>query len=377
MRIVHVISGLALGGAERSLLRLVQASRRHEHSVISLAAGGGLAPQIRAAGVPLTELGLGRSLAAAAGLRRVGEALRHAHADVVQGWMYHANLAASAAALAGYSRAPVLWGVRQTLSRLSNVPLATRAVIVAGAALRFQPRLIIYNSHAAAADHRRIGYGTAKARVIVNGVDTERLAPVSGLRAESRRRLALDDDAIVAVRLARNDPMKDHETLLAAFALAAEREPRLHLLLAGEGMTLGDPSLARLVRSTPAGGRIHLCGPQADPAWLLHAGDVAVSSSAHSEGFPNALAEGMACGLCAVGTDIGETAAIIGDRGRIVPVRDPAALGAVLLRLAEMGPDARRAMGASDRARVRHRYGLGAWAAAFDAAWTSVARDAS
>jgi glycosyltransferase involved in cell wall biosynthesis len=67
-------------------------------------------------------------------------------------------------------------------------------------------------------------------------------------------------------------------------------------------------------------------GRRNDVARLFAAADFVVSSSCFGEGFSNVLAEGMACGLPAVATDVGDARSIVADSGMIVPARDPRAL---------------------------------------------------
>jgi glycosyltransferase involved in cell wall biosynthesis len=137
--------------------------------------------------------------------------------------------------------------------------------------------------------------------------------------------------------------MKDHESFFAAMAGL----PDLRALLIGPGTEKlpNTPNVARL-------------GRRSDVAHLLAAADIVVSSSAFGEGFSNALAEGMACGLPAVATDVGDAALIVGDTGLIVPARDPRALAAAIRALAGEGAAGRAERGTSARARIVANFGM-------------------
>ena len=374
MRVVHVISNLGLGGAETMLVRLVrqQAGGTIEHAVISFLAGGVYTQTLRDLGVEVIELEGTRSLRSAALLRPLGAALARARPDLVQGWMYHGNVAASLAAIVGSCRAPVLWGIRQTLERLGDNRPLTRGVILAGSALGFQPRRIVYNSTLAAEQHEAFWYPKAKRVAIYNGVDTRRFRPDAAARVAARVGLGLAPDAEVIGRVARNDPMKDHATLFKAFGLLAARRPRAHLVVVGTGMEAADAELAQLAQLTGAAGRVQFLGPRRDLEELVPGFDVAVSSSRMSEGFQNVLAEAMACGVPAVSTDIGEAATIIGDPARLVPRLDPGALAAAVGAVLDLTAEQRQEMGRQDRERIVARFEIGAAAAQFEAVWREV-----
>ena len=374
MRVVHVISNLGIGGAETMLVRLVRehAGTTLSHSVVSFLPGGVYAPVLRELGADVIELEGTRSLSAAALLRPLGAALARAKPDLVQGWMYHGNIAASLAAMLGYYRAPVLWGIRQTLERLGDNRPLTRGVILAGSALGFHPRRIVYNSTVAAEQHEAFWYPKSKRVTIYNGVDTKRFRPNVPARLSARAGLGLAPDAEVIGRVARNDPMKDHATLFKAFQLLAARRPSAHLVVVGTGMDTSDRELAQLAHLTGAPERVHFLGPRRELEDLVPAFDVAVSSSRMSEGFQNVLAEAMACGVPAVSTDIGEAGTIIGDPARLVPRLDPGALAAAVSAILDLSAEQRRQLGRQDRERIVARFEIGAAAAQFEAVWRSV-----
>jgi glycosyltransferase involved in cell wall biosynthesis len=100
---------------------------------------------------------------------------------------------------------------------------------------------------------------------------------------------------------------------------------------------------------------------------LYAAADCVLSTSAFGEGFPNVIAEGMAAGLPAVATDVGDTRLIVGDAGIVVRPRDAAALAAALDAIAGAGPGERALRAGTARTRIEQRFSLARCVAAFDA----------
>jgi glycosyltransferase involved in cell wall biosynthesis len=192
---------------------------------------------------------------------------------------------------------------------------------------------------------------------IPNGVDPMQFRPDAAARQEVRRELGLPPGSLLVGLAARLDPMKDHGTFLAAAGRVARQESSVHFALAGAGVGRGSKSLGAALADPPLAERIHLLGERHDMPRLTAAFDIACSSSC-SEAFPNAVAEAMACGAVCVATDAGDTAAILGGTGIVVPPRSSEALTLGLLRAISMSPAERLALGQSARERVIQEYTL-------------------
>jgi glycosyltransferase involved in cell wall biosynthesis len=99
-------------------------------------------------------------------------------------------------------------------------------------------------------------------------------------------------------------------------------------------------------------------GERSDIPRLLAAADLVVSSSAYGEGFSNAIAEGMACGLVPVTTDVGDARDIVGETGEVVKPGEPEALSRAMARVLALDPEVRMARGGEARGRIERLYSL-------------------
>lgn len=380
MKIVHVINCLDVGGAETMLLRLLSQVNRTRYcpEVISLTDLGNIADTLREHEIPVRALGLRRDavVPAAASVFRLAGWLRRAEADLVQTWMYHSNVIGGVAAkLAG--RAPLIWSVRQTNVDLASVRFRT-SLIARGAALlsKAVPSHILYNSHVSRRAHAALGYADGRSSVIANGFDLAVFKPSATARASVRRELGLEADAPLVGLIARYDPQKDHSTFAAAAGLIQGQHPTAHFLLAGLGVDAANTALTTAIADAGITDRCHLLGHRSDMPDLLAALDVACSSSI-GEGFPNTVGEAMACGVACVVTDVGDSALLVGDTGRVVPSMQPESLAAEVSSLLSLSNDARRSKGLAARKRIASQYSLPAIADEFQTLWESIAASSS
>jgi glycosyltransferase involved in cell wall biosynthesis len=365
VRVLHVITDLDVGGAENMLHALLAASDPGlSHAVVSLMAPGPVAARIERLGVPVHALGIRRDRPDPRRLLALAAHLRASRPDVIQTWMYHADLLGGLAGRLA-TRAPVVWGIHNLSLDAATTRGTTRAIVSACARLsRLVPARIVCVSRAARDVHVAAGYAAERFEVIPNGFDLGRFRPDAAARAEVRAEVGVPDGALLIGHLARVAPPKDPVTFLRAAGRVAPRLPSARFLLAGEGATAESPALARAIEEARLGDRVQLLGRRDDVPRLLNALDVSTLSSS-GEAFPLVVGEAMACGVPCVASDVGDSAFLLGDTGQTFPPGDADALAARWEALAGLGPEGRRRLGAAARRRIEARFALPRIAAAY------------
>lgn len=354
IRVAYLIDRLQRAGAQAHLGQLVSRldPRGFEPEVFCLLAGGPVAEEMKARGVPVEVLGLGRLYGprALAELVRLARRLRRRRIDVLHTYLVSANIYGTIAARmarvavitsrrdTGFSRN---WRLRLVEERLIN-PLVDRVVAVSPAV--------------AALTLREHGVPPGRLVTIENGVDVEAWKPEGQPRAEARQELGLLEDEVAVGVIGHLSPVKGHADFLQAAARVSAEAPRTRFVLVGDGSLR--PTLEALAASLGLGARVVFAGTRADMPRVLSALDV-VAVPSHSEGMSNALLEAMAMALPVVATSVGGNPDVVRDgvTGRLVPPRDPAALARVLVELAAH-PASRQSLGRAARRHVADHLSL-------------------
>lgn len=355
--VLHVIPGLGRGGAEGALAALLTAPRAdpYPQAAVDLMTGGAYTPAIRAAGVPVHELGL-NLVNGPIVVVRLALLIRRLAPDIIQSWLFYGDLIVTLALyLSGRRRQTRLyWGIRASdISRRFN--WRSRLIVALCVRLSPLPDAAIANSHAGCRDHRQIGYRPPVFAVIPNGIDTARFKPDRDKRAHIRSALGIGENATFVIHVGRVSEMKDH----ASFFAVAEALPNLLFAVIGRGTdTLQAPT------------NVMRLGLREDMPAIYAAADYLVSTSLFGEGFPNVVAEAMACGVPAVATDVGDARDIVGDTGIVVPPSSPSAIVEALSRLT--GEDAARRQERSRlcRERITTHFPIERMVARFDALYS-------
>jgi len=375
VKIAHVITNLHAGGAQVMLRRLVERLDRlgHRNHVVSLAAVEGAVTDATT-GTSVESMGMAAGEWPVAAVRRLSRSLSAWHPDIVQTWLYHADLVGGLAARIGRV-APVVWGLHHVVQAGEPLKVSTRAVIRVNAWLSSRvPARIICCAYAAKAAHERLGYAVDKLVVIPNGFDTGRFRPDAAARAAVRTELGLSPGTDVVTMVARFHPHKDHRTFLAAAAKVVATKPATRFVLAGESVEWSNATLRQWIEDAGIATHVHLLGRRDDIARLMAGSDIVSVVSTSTEAMPLVIGEAMACGTPCVASDVGDCAHLIGDTGGVVPPRDAAALARAWTSLLEQSAAQRAALGARARARVCEGYDLDVCAARYVAVYEDARR---
>lgn len=291
-RVAFCITDLDAGGAERCLVTLARGLKRigWQPQVYCLSSGGVLVDQLTEHDVPVVCLGA-RSWKDAWTVTTLSRHMRRQRPLLLQTFLFHANLVGRCAA--AMARVPVVvsgirvaerekrWHLRW--DRLTQW-LVTTNVCVSESVAEFS----MYDA----------GIACEKLRVIPNGVEVDRFRHAVPADLSP---FGIGPDCRTLLAVGRLHEQKGHRILLEAAAPLLGQDPKLHLLIAGEGPLRSE--LERIVTAAPWGGRVHFLGPRDDIPRLMRAAAVFVLPSLW-EGMPNVVLEAMAAGVPIVATDV-------------------------------------------------------------------------
>jgi glycosyltransferase involved in cell wall biosynthesis len=374
LSIIHIISNLDTGGAEMMLYRLLSILDRElfEPAVISLTGIGPVGKKIERLRIPVLALRMRRNSPNPWHLFRLARWCRRSRADIVQTWMYHADLLGLLAAkLTGTPK--LVWTIRSADIPFNSYRPQTGLLAKLCSVLSSVPDGIVANSHAGIRHHAGLGYPPRQMRLIPNGFDVECFRPDAASRFAVRRELGLREETLVIGLVARWDSLKDHSMFMEAASSISRTHEDTRFVLVGRNIEWETEQLAALIRAAGLQDRMILLGEREDIPRLTAAFDIACSSSI-TEGFPTTIGEAMACGVPCVVTDVGDAAAIVGDTGRVVPAGDGVAFAQACKELISLGPNGRRDLGARGRERIINRYALSTVVKMYEDLYTSLGR---
>jgi glycosyltransferase involved in cell wall biosynthesis len=357
LSVLNAITGLNIGGAEMMLSRFVGSlgPSHYEPSVLSLMTPGVVAGLLAENNVPVHTLGLVRSGLAIRGVMGLRGAFVRSEADIIHGWMYHGNLAASIGAMI-HRRQPVVWSIHHSIDDISAEKSQTQRIIRLLAKCSGSVAAISYCSNAAASQHEALGFDPSKRAVIPNGVDCTFFRPDVSARARLVERYRIPAERLIVANVARAHPMKAHSMFVRVLAKLRDEGLDVHGLVVGAGHENAEARQA--MDECAMRDRITMPGPVSDVERILPGIDIFLLSSAWGEAFPLSVAEAMACGIPCIVTDVGDCRWLVGDDALVASPRDVERLSAAVRQLAQITHEERQQIGLAGRRRVIDLFSL-------------------
>lgn len=341
------------------LLKLLQEIDKgdFEVSVVSLSGRGAMADRFEAVGIPVFVCDMKPGRFSIPGIFRLIKYIYKIRPDIVQSWLYHADLLGGGVArILGFRH--IVWNIRNNnLDKDKNKAGTLFVARIAANLSNWIPQKIICNSINSAHIHQKYGFRGDIFAIIPNGFDLEHFRPNSLARESVRTELKLPASCQLVGLVARFDSQKNHKGFFDAARMLVHRVPEVYFMLVGTGINWENKDLVAFIGSQELTDSVRLLGQRDDIPRLTAALDVAVSAS-WGEGFPNTIGEAMACEVPCVVTDVGDCAEIVGETGWVAAPGDAAALShGMYAALTLPGPERAR-IGSMARARIADRYAI-------------------
>ena len=316
-KVVHIITGLEKGGAERFLYNLINKNLNNQinNTVISLMSEGYYGTLLEKKKIKVFNLNMSRGSIDFSALRKLREILIKQKPDIIQGWMYHGNLAALLGNIMVNRKLKLSWSIRLSLEIFNRMKLSTRIAIKFGSIFSRIPDSIIYNSIRSLNQHRHIGYSNSRDFFIPNGFDTDKWKPDKNLKLKLRNTLGISKSKKVIGYVGRGDDQKDLPTLFKAFDKICKTHKNIFLVAIGRNLKKYSTNNKNVI----------FLGQRSDIENLMKCFDLLCLSS-RAEGFPNVIGEAMSTGVPCITTDVGDARDIVGKTGWVSPPNNPKSL---------------------------------------------------
>jgi glycosyltransferase involved in cell wall biosynthesis len=371
MKVVHIITGLGDGGAEHVLFKICKYDIANKHLVISLKGPGKYSSLLSKLGIKVYCLNV-RFFSIYKFLFLI-KLLRSLKPDIVQTWLVHADFLGSIAArLAGINN--ILWNVRYSNIEIGKAKLTTIFIIKILSILSYLiPKFIIIVSKKAKKIYKIVGYNKKIFKFIPNGYDLSILKINKLQKINFRKKIKIKKNITLIGNVARYDPQKDHLNLLNALSLIREKNRNFFCVLVGSNVNQNNIDLISVIKRLKLSNHVKLLGQNNNISKVMNGLDIHVLSSSYGEGFPNVVAESMACGTPCIVTDVGDSALIVGKTGWVVPPKNSIRLAkAIEKALYEKNTNKWNKRCNKARLRIKNNYNISKMVRLYNKVWSKV-----
>lgn len=321
MKILHIISGLGIGGAENTLFNLVKHDRKNNHIIISLSRPIFFEKKLRKINIAVINFNFKKSFFK--NLYNIIFFIKKNKPDVIQSWMYHAEFLSIF--IKFFVSTKILWNIRNSTPYSKSFKLFTRILIFINAFFsNFVPSKIISCSKEATKNHIKIGYNKKIFFNIPNGVDLNKFI---------LKKKKIKKKYIIGC-VARWNPQKDHLNLIKALNnLLKVGHKNWKCLFVGKNVDNKNNYLKEKIKFYSINNYVKLLGPTKKIEKFYNKIDFLVLPSKDGEGFPNVILEAYASGVPCISTNIGDAKEVIDNKKYLIKPENDKLLSRAILKI--------------------------------------------
>lgn len=322
MKIVHIITSLNDGGAENTLYKICKYDKFNKHIVISFLNSGKYFYLLKRIGIEVYALDV--KFYSFYKIFILMKLLSSLKPNIIQTWLIHADLVGGLVSrLLGFKN--IIWNIRYSeIQKKNQVKLTKLLIVKIMARLSYiVPRSIVIVSKKAQKIYASEGYDKKKFHFIPNGYDLKILKNNYLQKIEFKQTLKTNKKIPIIGNISRFHPKKDHINLIKALSILKSKNINFFCVLFGTNVDKNNTELVSEIKNLGLNRNVRLFGQNDNVVKIFNGIDLFVQSSSYGEGFPNVVAESMACKTPCVVTNVGDSSFILGDTGWIVPPNNP------------------------------------------------------
>ena len=320
MKVLLLITGLGMGGAEKVVTSLADALVAKGHEVLVAYMTGSALVLPTDTRVKVVNLGMISKTDAVSAFFKLRRLIREFKPDVLHSHMLHANVLARLVRLTT--------PIERLISTAHNSNEGGKLRMLA---YRLTDSLADMSTNVSAeaveAFVKAKASRSGRMIVVYNGIATDAFSFNVAARERLRHELLIDNDCRVILAVGRLHEQKDYPNLFHALAQLSVNGVSYQMCIAGDGPLRS--KLEALTVQLGIADRVRFLGIRSDVADLMSASDIFVLSSAW-EGFPIVVMEAMANERVLVVTDCGGVREAVGETGYLVKPKDAEALARAL-----------------------------------------------
>lgn len=360
MKILHIITNFsAIGGAEMMLSRLIQSQPEEEHYLVSLM---GISQEIYSETLgqcSYAEALNWNGINTFNTILKLKKIIKELNPDLIQGWMYHANILASLSLLGNKKKPKLCWGIHHSLASPKDESISTKISLTLSRYLSHSTDAIIYCAQSSLKQHQAFGFKCIKNFVIPNGIQLVNFKLNDNLH-----------HPCVVGFAGRYHPAKGYQYLFETIYLL--KDYPLIFKIAGKGANLSTAEISNYFEKYELDVQKVILLDQVTNMPEFYASIDLFLMTSITEGFPNVLVEAMASGVPCVTTDVGDAEFIVQKNGYVVAPRNPQQLSEAILSYSNLSIEDKQDLKLRSRQRVESNFSIEKVSQQYFSVWKSL-----